>query len=235
MNARRLAASDSGQCARDREANSLMISDPALPNVTADTPVPSSLVQDLAMRLRWSSLNWLRNNPASQGYPERSGIRLVLNGRNGMARYQVILSYDGTDYFWISASKKRIDPSRVKWKQSLRRLAGMAVPSQRGTNRHRSACSGQVIAFDLDWRHDTGRPSSCSQRELTGGYLRERSEQKQMHFHPRYDASSREYAIRILIDPARDPLRWNGTAGGWMHPLNFDILHRSAAALPRKA
>ena len=61
VNARRLAAAlwamHPKLC-----ANCLMILVRVSPNVTVAIPVPSSLVHALVMPLKWSSLNWLKNN-----------------------------------------------------------------------------------------------------------------------------------------------------------------------------
>ena len=146
-----------------------------------------------------------------------------------MARYQVTLAYDGTDYFGFQRQQNHLTV-QGQVEQSLRRLGwdGSTIISAGRTDTGVHA-SGQVIAFDLDWRHEpvdllhalnATFPADISAREVS---------ETADDFHPRFDATSREYEYRVLIDPARDPLRerycWRIN-----HPLDVEILHRASAA-----
>ncbi|MGD0708244.1 MAG: tRNA pseudouridine(38-40) synthase TruA, partial [Anaerolineaceae bacterium] len=70
-----------------------------------------------------------------------------------MARYQIILAYDGTDFqgFQRQGSKRTV---QRELESSLRQLGwkGRAILSAGRTDAGVHA-SGQVVAFDLDWDH----------------------------------------------------------------------------------
>ena len=74
------------------------------------TRVLHSWVPAWAMRLIWSCWSWLKNNP--------SGIYRI-----GMARYQVILAYDGTDFQGFQRQGSN-EPFRGKWRGALATWAG---------------------------------------------------------------------------------------------------------------
>jgi len=127
-----------------------------------------------------------------------------------MARYQVILAYDGTDFAGFQRQAKgRISRTvQGEIEAALRRIGwqGTALLSAGRTDAGVHA-SGQVIAFDLDWKHDplsllaalnANLPGDVAAREvcLTGG-----------DFHPRFEALARRYRYRIFCSPLRDPLR----------------------------
>ena len=67
--------------------------------------------------------------------------------------------------------------------------------------------SGQVISFDLEWKH----PEADLLNALNGSLPRDAAVGSVMSvnedFHPRYDAVSRRYRYSIFCQPERDPLR----------------------------
>ena len=145
-----------------------------------------------------------------------------------MARYQVILAYDGTDFRGFQRQKKaRTVQGEVE--EALRSL-GWVEKSIFSSGRTDSGvhATGQVICFDLGWQHseqalrqalNAALPADVSAREVS---------QAEGTFHPRYDASSREYCYRILIDPVRYPMLERNT---WRMdvPLDFSLLQKTAA------
>ena len=146
-----------------------------------------------------------------------------------MARYQVILSYDGTDYFGFQ--RQNDQPSvQSAVERSLKQIgwAGTTILSAGRTDTGVHA-SGQVIAFDLNWQHTTEDLLHALNAALPADIAARQVAQAADDFHPRFDAASREYEYRILIDPARDPLHerfcWRVD-----FPLDVEILHRASAA-----
>jgi tRNA pseudouridine38-40 synthase len=124
-----------------------------------------------------------------------------------MARYQIILAYDGTHFLGSQrqASSRTVQGELEKalcklgWSGQTVYLAGR---TDTGTH-----ASGQVAAFDLDWGHglnelhkalNTHLPHDMAVREVKGAGD---------EFHPRFDASSRRYRYRLFCDGVRDPLR----------------------------
>src|SRR5512140_3740348 len=74
-----------------------------------------------------------------------------------MARYQIILAYDGTDFL----GRQRQAGARtvqVELEKALRKIGwqgrSILLAGRTDTGTH---ASGQVAAFDLDWKHGTDR------------------------------------------------------------------------------
>lgn len=124
-----------------------------------------------------------------------------------MARYQIILSYDGTGFFGSQrqGSKRTVQAelekalTKIDWKGRSILLAGRT-----DTGVH---ASGQVAAFDLDWIHGLERLHQAINTNLPDdiavGSIKSVSET----FHPRFDATSRSYRYRLFCEKVRDPLR----------------------------
>lgn len=148
-----------------------------------------------------------------------------------MARYQAILTYDGTGF----AGSQRQARSRTvqgELEKALRRLGwkGRAVALAGRTDSGVHA-AGQVAAFDLDWRHGTadllaalnaGLPSDLAVRDLRPAPA---------GFNPRRDACARTYRYRLFCDPLRDPLRERYAWRVWP-PVDAEALNATAALLP---
>jgi tRNA pseudouridine38-40 synthase len=123
-----------------------------------------------------------------------------------MARYQVILAYDGTDFLGYQRQKYcRTVQGEVE--KALLRLGwqGKTILCAGRTDTGVHA-SGQVIAFDLDWKHTPEDLRNALNAALPVDISTRQVAIASATFHPRYDAHSREYCYRILIDPARNPL-----------------------------
>jgi tRNA pseudouridine38-40 synthase len=124
-----------------------------------------------------------------------------------MARYQIILAYDGTGFLGSQrqASSRTVQSELEK---ALRKLAwhGQTVylAGRTDTGTH---ASGQVAAFDLDWTHDLQKLqdalNACLPRDMAVREVKAAVD----NFHPRFDASSRCYRYRLFCAGVRDPLR----------------------------
>jgi len=124
-----------------------------------------------------------------------------------MARYQIILAYDGTGFFG-SQRQGTTRTVQVELERALTRIGwtGRSIQLAGRTDSGVHA-SGQVAAFDLDWRH----PLDNLQRALNANL----PEDMAVHglqsapdgFHPRFDALSRRYRYRLFCREERDPLR----------------------------
>lgn len=66
---------------------------------------------------------------------------------------------------------------------------------------------GQVIAFDLDWKHSDGELQAAMNSLLPNSIAVRFVQQAADSFHPRYDASMRSYRYQIFCQPERSPLR----------------------------
>jgi tRNA pseudouridine38-40 synthase len=144
-----------------------------------------------------------------------------------MARYQLILAYDGTDFFGFQrqgntrtvqqALEKAL--SELGWQEETILFAGR---TDSGVH-----ADGQVISFSIDWQHDDADlvnalnallPSDAAVRDIN---------QVKADFHPRYDATSRSYVYCIYQLPNRNPLL---DRYGWRvwPPLGADALADAA-------
>jgi tRNA pseudouridine38-40 synthase len=123
-----------------------------------------------------------------------------------MAHYQVILAYDGTDFAGYQRQKSaRTVQGEVE--AALKRLgwAGLAILSAGRTDTGVHA-SGQVIAFDLDWRHAAGELKQALNATLPQDISAREVREREPGFHPRYDARERCYRYTIVCQEERNPL-----------------------------
>ena len=123
-----------------------------------------------------------------------------------MERYQVILAYDGSHYKGFQwQPKARSVQGAVE--DALRKLGwqGKSVLAAGRTDTGVHA-QGQVIAFDLDWKHDLHDLQSALNSFLPTDVVARELKRVCPSFHPRYDASWRKYLYRIYCQPVREPL-----------------------------
>lgn len=124
-----------------------------------------------------------------------------------MARYQVVLSYDGTQFsgFQRQANKRTVQAVveavliGLGWSERAILAAGRT-----DTGVH---ASGQVIAFDLDWTHEPGELLRAMNAQLPTDVAVRAVSLARHNFHPRYAATGRRYRYRLFCDEVRDPLR----------------------------
>ncbi len=124
-----------------------------------------------------------------------------------MARYQLILAYDGTDFFGFQRQgNSRTVQSVVEkalqglgWQEDSLLFAGR---TDAGVH-----ASGQVISFDLNWQHSDADLLNALNAKLPADAAVRNIAQVEADFHPRYDASCRSYVYRIYQAAQRDPLQ----------------------------
>jgi tRNA pseudouridine38-40 synthase len=150
-----------------------------------------------------------------------------------MARYQVILAYDGTDFYGFqrqaSSPKNRTVQSVVEI--ALQRLGwnGQSILAAGRTDTGVHA-SGQVIAFDLDWAHSPQALQAALNANLPPDVAAQAVCPVRPDFHPRYDAVARCYRYRIFCQSIRNPLRERYAWRVWP-PVELGRLQRAAARL----
>jgi tRNA pseudouridine38-40 synthase len=124
-----------------------------------------------------------------------------------MARYQLKLAYDGTDYFGFQRQGNTKTVQSV-FESALREIGWQGdtilFAGRTDTGVH---ASGQVVVFDLDWHHADALLIKALNATLPGDVAVEDLSRAEADFHPRYDASSRRYVYTIYQTPLRDPLR----------------------------
>ncbi len=147
-----------------------------------------------------------------------------------MARYQVILAYDGTDFAGSQRQARRRTVQQVV-EEALSRLnwqgRSILIAGRTDAGVH---ASGQVIAFDLDWAHSPADLVRALNACLPGDVAARSAAQVRAGFHPRYAALSRTYLYRLFCDPTRDPLRERYAWRVWP-PVERDLLAQAARSL----
>jgi len=125
-----------------------------------------------------------------------------------MARYQVILAYDGTDFVGSQRQAKKSRTVQGELEKALRKLGwsgrSVILAGRTDTGVH---ASGQVAAFDLDWAHADEDLLRALNANLPADMAAWEVRVAAPKFHPRFDATSRRYRYRLFCQPVRDPLR----------------------------
>jgi len=123
-----------------------------------------------------------------------------------MTRYGAILAYDGSAYQGFQRQPAPTPTIQATVEAALAQLSGqpsrIVAAGRTDTGVH---ALGQVIAFDLDWRHsDADLLRALNARLPLDIALQDLW--RQAGFHPRYDALWRQYSYRIAALKARNPL-----------------------------
>ncbi len=145
-----------------------------------------------------------------------------------MARYQIILAYDGTAF---AGSQRQRGQRTVQgvleealwalgWRGNSVLLAGR---TDSGVH-----AAGQVAAFDLDWSHSADALGRALNAHLPADVAVQQAAAAADDFHPRFDAQARRYCYHLSYQPVRNPLRARYAWRVWP-PLNLDILQQTAA------
>lgn len=147
-----------------------------------------------------------------------------------MARYKVILAYDGTEFFGMQRQKEaRSVQGEVE--EALRKIGwqGRSILAAGRTDTGVHA-SGQVIAFDLDWGHTPQDLLNALNANLPPDAAAQDAALVGADFHPRYDALSRRYEYRLFCQAQPDPLRERYAWRVWP-PVDADKLATAAEEL----
>jgi tRNA pseudouridine38-40 synthase len=148
-----------------------------------------------------------------------------------MARYQLTLTYDGTEFFGSQrqANKRTVQGELEK---ALCKLgwAGRSVIMAGRTDTGVHA-TGQVASFDLDWSHSDDDLIRALNAALPADMAVHRARMVHMKFHPRFDAISRRYRYELFCQPLRSPLRERFAWRVWP-AINDDVLLDAAKLFP---
>lgn len=124
-----------------------------------------------------------------------------------MARYQIILAYDGTGLYG-SQRQATARTAQSELERALRRIGwqgrSVLLAGRTDTGVH---ASGQVAAFDMEWNHPLDELVRALNSNLSAEMAVSAAKIVPDGFHPRFDATSRRYRYRLFCQPIRDPLR----------------------------
>jgi tRNA pseudouridine38-40 synthase len=124
-----------------------------------------------------------------------------------MARYQVILSYDGTQFrgFQRQVNARTVQGVLEVALKGLGWRGDSILASGRtdsGVHAH-----GQVVVFNLDWKHSPGDLRRALNHHLPDDVSVIAVMIVNRDFHPRFSALARHYRYRVFCDEVRQPLR----------------------------
>jgi tRNA pseudouridine38-40 synthase len=144
-------------------------------------------------------------------------------------RYRAIVEYDGTDFrgFQVQARGRTVQGELEK---AIERIAQTQIRII-GAGRTDAGVHavGQVIAFDISWRHTTQALqralNAVLPRDIAIRYLTT----THPTFHPRFDAKCRQYRYTVVNQPIRSPL-WARRAHHVPEPLDLGAMCEASQA-----
>lgn len=132
-----------------------------------------------------------------------------------MARYQLTLIYDGTDFFG-SQRQAKSRTVQGELEKALRTLGwtgrSVILAGRTDTGVH---ATGQVASVDLDWSHTDGDLVRALNAVLPADMSVKEAWMVNAKFHPRFDAQSRRYCYKLFCQPHRDPIRERFASRVW--------------------
>ncbi|MDE0610883.1 MAG: tRNA pseudouridine(38-40) synthase TruA [Anaerolineaceae bacterium] len=141
------------------------------------------------------------------------------------------MAYDGSAYAGYQRQKTGTATIQGAVERALTQLAGQAVTVYAsGRTDSGVHASGQVIAFDLAWRHSELQLLRALNALLPEDIALQTLRTTRPDFHPRFDALARVYEYSIVNAATRQPL-WRRGAWQVFGDLNFDTLQAAADLL----
>jgi tRNA pseudouridine38-40 synthase len=151
-----------------------------------------------------------------------------------MARYQVVLAYDGSDYNGFQRQARDSNQRTIQgvFEDALKQIGwqGRSILAAGRTDTGVHAC-GQVVAFDLDWKHSMEALQAALNASLPYDVAVQAAQEARPDFHPRYDALARSYRYSIFCHAVRQPLLERYAWRVWP-PVDLERLRQAAAHLP---
>lgn len=148
-----------------------------------------------------------------------------------MTRYRATLAYDGTAYAGFQRQAAGTPTIQGSLEMALARVSRQTV-NVLGAGRTDAGvhASGQVIAFDVDWRHTPGDLLRALNANLPTDIALQSIALAEADFHPRFSARSRTYVYRLYTRRVRQPL-WERTMWRIGYELDFAAMQQAAALL----
>ena len=146
-------------------------------------------------------------------------------------RIRAVVAYEGTGYHGFQRQSPEAEPSiEGALEGALSRIEQSSRVIGAGRTDAGVHASGQVVAFDVSWRHALINLQRALNAVLPDSIAVLNLNQAADNFHPRYDAISRAYRYNIYQAEARDPLRQR-YALQVPHTLNVPKMDQAASAL----
>jgi tRNA pseudouridine38-40 synthase len=149
-----------------------------------------------------------------------------------MAAYQSIVAYDGTGFQGFQRLAEGQRTVQGVLEEALRRIGwtGSSLLAAGRTDAGVHA-RGQVVSFDLAWRHDAETLTRALNANLPPDVSVRQTAEAPEGFHPRFSARRRTYRYTILADPRPDPMAERFAWRLWPAP-DLTAMSAEALALP---
>ena len=122
-------------------------------------------------------------------------------------RIKAVIAYDGTEYHGFQRQAPDREPSiQGTLENALSKIGQAGGVLGAGRTDAGVHASGQVIAFDVNWRHGVAELQRALNATLPADIAVLELEQAADTFHPRFDAVSRAYRYSISNTRVRNPL-----------------------------
>jgi tRNA pseudouridine38-40 synthase len=146
-----------------------------------------------------------------------------------MTRYGATLAYDGTAYQGFQRQPVPTPTIQAAVEEAIAAVTGEPTGII-GAGRTDAGvhAAGQVIAFDVEWKHNADELLRAINSQLPLDIALQELWQ-QDGFHPRYDALWRQYAYRVATVKARHPLLNRQVWQLVGERLNLDCMREAAA------
>jgi tRNA pseudouridine38-40 synthase len=153
-----------------------------------------------------------------------------------IARYQVILAYDGSRYHGFQRQNQAMSKVSAPTVQgviedALRQIGweGSSILAAGRTDAGVHAL-GQVIAFDLAWKHGIQDLQAALNANLPDNVVAWHVTEADATFHPRFDAITRRYRYHIFCQELRHPHRERYAWRVWP-PVDIELMRLAALQL----
>lgn len=148
-----------------------------------------------------------------------------------MTRYRATVAYDGTRYYGFQRQTAGTPTIQGALEAALATVSGQTV-TVLGAGRTDAGvhASGQVIAWEMDWRHPAQALLRALNANLPSDIALQTVAEAAPDFHPRFDARRRRYEYWLYTRRVRDPLRdrfcWRAR-----YRLDIPAMQRAASLL----
>ena len=145
-----------------------------------------------------------------------------------MPRFKALIEYDGTAYCGFQRQPDEFPTIQGELERAIESVTHQPVPiSGAGRTDTGVHALGQVISFEIDWRHETIALQRAMNANLPEDIAVLQLDTVSSSFHPRYDARRRAYKYFIYTGPVRSPLQRRSS---WHVFKKLDIERMQTAA-----
>lgn len=124
-----------------------------------------------------------------------------------MARYQLKIAYDGTEFYGYQR-QTQLRTVQAELEQALTKIGWQghsiiaAGRTDTGVHAH-----GQVVAFNLSWNHTHTKLANAINATLPADISVQSVHQAPFDFNPRYNAKSRKYRYTVYLSQNKNALK----------------------------